>query len=366
MKILHISPSYYPAIKFGGPIQSVHLLNKALVKKGVMVDVLTTTAGLDSDQSAERKGRWSNLDGVRVKYLNFIGYEHYNFSIPLFFEIRKIIKNYDLVHITAVWNFPVLAGSILGLLKGRPYIIAPHGTLYKETVEIKSSNIKKIYWTLFAKYYIEKASALHYTTEDEQEKVKNYLHIKSNSFMVPNGIDLSEIDYKEDGLLNSDKKYILSLGRISKKKGFNLLIPAFSKLIREYDLNLVIAGPDNEGYKKEVERIVKKENLEERIIFTGLIDDEKWSLYKKALMFVLPSYSENFGMTVVEAMACETPVVVSDKVGIYKEVADAKAGIIVKTEVGSLYKGMKQLVENEKLRKAISENGKNLLKKNMI
>ena len=57
------------------------------------------------------KGRWNNLDGVRVKYLNFIGYEHYNFSIPLFFEIRKIIKNYDLVHITAVWNFPVLAGS---------------------------------------------------------------------------------------------------------------------------------------------------------------------------------------------------------------------------------------------------------------
>ena len=176
--------------------------------------------------------------------------------------------------------------------------------------------------------------------------------------MVPNGIDLSEIDYKEDGLLNSDKKYILSLGRISKKKGFNLLIPAFSKLIREYDLNLVIAGPDNEGYKKEVEHIVKKENLEERIIFTGLIDDEKWSLYKKALMFVLPSYSENFGMTVVEAMACETPVVVSDKVGIYKEVENAKAGIIVKTEVDSLYEGMKQIIENEKLRNNISENGR--------
>ena len=93
-----------------------------------------------------------------VKYLNYLGYEHYNFSFPLIFELKKIIKNYDLVHITAVWNFPVLAGSHLARKFNKPYVISPRGTMYKETIELKSKFAKKLYYKLFIQQYLNTAS----------------------------------------------------------------------------------------------------------------------------------------------------------------------------------------------------------------
>jgi len=404
MKLLHISPSYYPAFRFGGPIQSVHLLNKALVKKGVKVDVLTTNAGLAqeqrkkikdksketpfdspdrSGQAASRRDRqgdtngWvdpsllDNADkaetsGLRVKYLDFVGYEHYNFSLQMVKKIWKVIDDYDLVHITAVWNFPVLAGALISLIKKKPYIISPRGTIYKETIKLKSTSIKKIYFNLFAKQYINKASAIHFTTKDEQEKVTKYLGITAPSFVIPNGIDIRSIALSAESKARIiDKKYILILGRIDKKKGFDILIPAFANIIKKFnDLFLVIAGDDKSPYAQEVRKMVEEKKISNNIIFTGQVTgDDKWALYKNALMFVLPSYSENFGMSVVEAMACGCPVVISDKVGIYKEVADNNAGIIFKTTVESVEEGILKLLNDEKLRETISNNGKSMVEK---
>ncbi|MGC9219327.1 MAG: hypothetical protein ACP5G8_08020, partial [Athalassotoga sp.] len=136
MKILSICPSYYPAFKYGGPIQSVHLLNKALAQKGIIVDVLTTNAGLE-DRKDIPINKWVNLDGVNVKYLKYYGYEHYNFSPSILFQTFKIIENYDIVYIPAVWNFPVLVGSLASIFKKKPYVIAPNGSLYKKALSIK-------------------------------------------------------------------------------------------------------------------------------------------------------------------------------------------------------------------------------------
>lgn len=409
IKLLHISPSYYPAFRFGGPIQSVHLLNKALVKKGVKVDVLTTNAGLAqeqrkkikdkskeilrtssldspdrSGQAASRRDRqgdtngWvdpsslNNADkaetsGLRVKYLDFVGYEHYNFSLQMVKEIWKVIDDYDLVHITAVWNFPVLAGVLISIIKKKPYIISPRGTIYKETIELKSTSIKKIYFNLFAKQYINKASAIHFTTKDEQEKVTKYLGITAPSFVIPNGVDISSIALSAESKARIiDKKYILILGRIDKKKGFDILIPVFANIIKKFnDLILVIAGDRETPYTHAVKQMIEDMsqqtglNISNNIIFTGQVTgDNKWALYKNALMFVLPSYSENFGMSVVEAMACGCPVVISDKVGIYKEVEDNNAGVIVNTTAESVEEGILKLLNDEKLRETISHNGK--------
>ena len=224
IKLLHISPSYYPAFRFGGPIQSVHLLNKALAIRGVKVDVLTTNAGLTYDQKTLCGNHWNKLDKVNVKYLSFIGYEHYNYSFPFVLELRKIIKNYDIVHITAVWNFPVLAGAVISILNKKPYIISPRGTIYKETIELKSTSLKKLYFNIFAKRYLNKASAIHFTTVDEKEKVIDYLKLKSPSFVISNGMDLAEIPKAQSGELikkfglDEYAKYFLILGRIVKKK----------------------------------------------------------------------------------------------------------------------------------------------------
>jgi glycosyltransferase involved in cell wall biosynthesis len=391
IKLLHISPSYYPAFRFGGPIQSVHLLNKALVKKGVKVDVLTTNAGLTQDQRKRIKDKskekpfdsaqgdtngWidpsllDNADkaetsGLRVKYLDFVGYEHYNFSLQMVKEIWKIVGDYDLVHITAVWNFPVLAGALISIIKKKPYIISPRGVLHQEALTSKSGLVKKLYFNLFAKHYLQKAAAIHYTSQIEKEKSEQILKHK-NSFVIPNGIDISSIALSGKGTAPvTDKKYLLILGRIDRIKGIDILIPAFANIVKKFnDLILVIAGDERSPYAQEVRKMVEEKKISNNILFTGQVTgDDKWVLYKNALMFVLPSYSENFGMSVVEAMACGCPVVISDKVGIYKEIADNNAGIIVKTDVESVEEGIFKLLNDEKLRETISHNGKAMVEK---
>ena len=369
MNILHITPSYYPAFKYGGPIQSVHLLNKTLVKKGIKVEVLTTNAGLEENKDIDIN-KWIFIDGVKVKYLKYYGYEHYTFSPSLCLEALKIVKNYDIVHITAVWNFPVLAGSMVSYICKKPYIISPRGSIYEKTVNIKSKNKKQLYYNLVAKHYLKRANAIHFTSEDEQGEILRFLGLRNFSFVVPNGIDLSEFkefpdrgQFKKKYPVLRDKQYVLFLSRISKKKGLDILVESLKSLADEYnDLYLVIAGPDNEGYGKEVKKWLNDYGLVDRVIFTGMLTGkEKLQAFVDADVFVLSSYSENFGMAVVEAMACGTPVVISNKVGIFNEIEQNKAGIIVDTNPESLYKGIKELLDDEHLRNRIAENGKRMV-----
>jgi glycosyltransferase involved in cell wall biosynthesis len=374
MRVLHVSPSYYPAFKYGGPIRSVHLLNKMLAEKGLLVDVVTTNAGISSNRMTEwmndcmREDGWCYFDELRVRYLSYFGYEHFNFSIPLYKEIKKIIKDYDLVHITAVWNFPVYAGASLCIKYKIPYIISTRGALHKEALSSRSNIIKKIYFKLFAEKYLKKASGIHYTSIVEKEESESLIKNK-NSFIVPNGIDLNRIENetKQESIREKagigGKKYLLILGRIHRIKGFDVLIPAVKNTFdEERELFLVIAGNDS-GYMEEIKKLADELKILNRIIFTGAVSGaDKWSLYKNALMFILPSYSENFGMAAVEAMACGTPVVISDKVGIYREVEAAEAGIVTETSVDSFYNGIKKLLTYEGLRKRIAANGKKLAK----
>lgn len=370
MKVLHVIPSYYPAIKYGGPIQSVHLLNKSLVRKGVSVDVISTNAGLESCNNL-RCDKWTNLEGVKVKYFSYYGYEHYNFSPCLMAELLRCTGKYDLVHITAVWNFPVLAGSLASMIHGKPYIITPRGTIYEEKFNMKSRKKKLLYYSLIARRNLENASAIHFTTENEKDKVMNYLRLMNEGVVIPNGIDLTEYDllvpkgtFKEQYPLLKNKKYILFLGRINFIKGLDILIEAFHELTKVYDnLFLVIAGPDNEEYGKKVKQWGIDRGILDKCIFTGMLSGtDKLAAYRDADIFVLPSYSENFGMTVVEAMACGVPVVITNKVGLYKEIEVYRAGEVVDTNSHSLYCGIKTLIENEDLRKKMVRNGVRLVR----
>src|SRR3989338_5622710 len=140
MKILHIIPMYFPAFKYGGPSVSIHALNKSLVKKGIEVSVMTTVAGLENMSSIKRN-EWINLDGVKVKYFPYYLKDNYTFSPQMLCAILKEAKNYDVIHVTMLWQFQALAGSIGSLLHNKPYIICPAGALSYESVNSKSKNI---------------------------------------------------------------------------------------------------------------------------------------------------------------------------------------------------------------------------------
>ena len=217
---------------------------------------------------------------------------------------------------------------------------------------------------------MKRAVAIHYTTDDEKNKIADFTNLDSKSLVIPCGIDLTQYnqlpkpgDFKIKYPILEDKKYILFLGRINAKKGLDLLIESFSKLaLDDNKLFLVIAGGDD-GYRNTIENRIRELNLLQRVLFTGMLSgNDKLAAYVDAEAFVLSSYSENFGMAVVEAMACGTPVVISNKVGIYKDIQEAKGGLVCNLAVNDFYIAIKKLLYNPNLCSEFSTNAKKIVK----
>jgi len=373
LKILQIVPSYWPAKRFGGPIFSLFSLNKALVRKGIDLTVYTTNVGLGKDVPSNEK---ISIEGIKVNYFNFVkcfewlGPTGWQFSPVMEKALKKSIKDFDLIYIVGVWNYPIAMAARCCLKFKKPYIISPRGMLYPFTMGRKLEK-KSIYYNLVIKDILKSANAIHYTTEDEAEKCHSFLGLRNRKIVISNGIDLLEFSdlslgskFRERYPVLKDKKVILFLGRIDRIKGLDILIKAYSILAKENnEVHLFIAGDGEGGYKEKVEEEVINLGLQERVTFSGFLNGkEKLEAYMGSDIFVLPSYSENFGLSAVEAMACALPVVISDKVGISGEVKDRNSGIIVETNAESVYYGLKKLLEDEGLRKELSENGRLLVK----
>ncbi len=369
MRVLHVSPSYFPAFQFGGPIQSVQLLNKTLRRQGVEVDVFTTNAGLEGRADIP-VNQWQRVEGVPVKYFPYQGYIHYNFSIPLWQELHKRVKEYDLVHITAVWNFPVLAAARACQQAGVPYIVSPRGTIYPETIALKSASLKKGYYRLFARQYLNRAAAIHFTARDEQLRVMDHLKLSSRAVVIPNGLELDEMGAalaeetaRQLPAALEGKRYLLFLGRLHPKKGLDLLIKAFSIVHQQFpDVHLVLAGPDSDGYGQVIRQQIAGVGMDKNVLFTGMLTGtDKLAVLQCAELFVLSSYSENFGMSVVEAMAAGIPVVISRAVGISAEVEKLRAGVVTELTPASIAMGIQALLADPAARSTIARNGRQMV-----
>ena len=372
MKILVVIPSYWPATQFGGTVFSSHNLNKALVKKGVDLTVYTTNVGLEGKVAVDNQ---TLVDGVKVRYFGFnrffefLGPTGWQFSRPLKNALKKNINNFDIVYIVSLWNYPTAIAAYYCRKYKKPYIISPRGIFYPDTMAKKSWK-KWLYYHFFIKYNLGSANVIHYTTKDEARKCQAFLRLRNKYAVIPNGIDAHEffvLPPKDElaGLypVLRDKKVILFLGRINWKKGLDILIKAFARIAAENkNAHLLIVGNDECGYRKKVESWIKECGLRDKVTFTGgLSGPDKLRAYSGSDIFVLPSYSENFGMTAVEAMASGLPIVISDKVGIYEEVQDGSAGIVVKTDIDSVYRGIKDLLADPVAMQMYGQSGKKLV-----
>jgi len=358
MKLLCVIPSYWPAFQYGGPIASVHGLNKALAKKGVDVTVYTTNVGLHGKVPVNRE---VNVDGVKVFYFRFsklfefMGTTGWQFSWQMTKALKRNLRAFDLIYLSAVWNYPTAAAACCSRRYKKPYVIAPRGVLYPYTAGRKTWK-KRPYYELIVRRDLKNAVAIHYTTKAEAEQCHPRLHLRNRTIIIPNGIDLTEfVDLPGKRRLRGrypvlkDKRVLLFLSRINWKKGLDLLAKAYGRLARERDdVHLLVVGPDEAGYKRKVIGWLKDEEALDRVTFTGMLTgDEKLAAYVGSDLFVLPSYSENFGMVVIEAMACGLPVVISDQVGVYKEVQRARAGVVVPPDSADLYTALVKLLDNK-------------------
>lgn len=369
MKIICITSRYYPAFKYGGPIFSIHALNKMLVKDHQDITVYTTNVGLEGKVPA---GAPQDVDGVKVTYFpynkcfEFMGTTGWQYSPLMAAALKKDLAGFDAAYITSVWNYPAAIAARACAQKGIPYVVSPRGNLYPYALRKKAFK-KWLYYSCVLKKPLARAAAIHYTSDNEARECHSFLGLKNDAWIIPNGIDAADWPRPSscEALFNRlpdlrHKKIILFMGRISWKKGLDILLPAFARLHKEHpDTHLLIAGNDEGGYTKKIHEWSAQYGIEKKLTLAGLLTgDIKIQAYTASSLFVLPSYSENFGMAVVEALVCGTPVVVSNKVAICEELLRDKAGLVADTNPESLYQNMHALLADAQLRETVSRNGK--------
>ncbi|MCX6702716.1 MAG: glycosyltransferase [Candidatus Wolfebacteria bacterium] len=369
MKILHITPAYSPAYRYGGPIKSVHELNKWLVKKGVDVTVYTTDIDGKGNLNVPL-GKEVIIDGVKVFYFP-VAWRFWQYSSAMRQALQKNIKDFDLVHITSVFLSASTIGAYYAKKFKKPYIISPRGSLMKETFR-KGYLKKKIYTVLLEKRNLEGAAGIHFTSEMEKDEYVGMGFPLKREVVIQNGLDKEGLgkestpDFRKKYGIPEDKKIILFLSRISWKKGLDDLIPAF-RIVREKedDVILVIAGGDDEGYRKETEKFISDNDLQSGrdVVFTGqLLGGDKNAAYKEAGVFVLPSYSENFGMVILESMYFGLAVVSTATTAIAQQLP-ADAVMIVKKDKKEIADAIIKILRDPNLAKKMGVVGRKAVEK---
>jgi len=361
MKVLHLTITLNPE-EGGGTQKVVCDLVETLAQKGLDVTIFSTLKRGEEIKIFQPRG-------VKIKIFQRSFFSHlWNSHSPaLQIALEKEIKNFDLIHIHGIWHHLLFVAYKAAKKFHKPFIITPHGTLEPWPLSYKFLR-KKIYYSLIQKRILKEASAIQAITTQEAKNIQN-LGIKTRIVVIPNGINLKEFQkIPENKTLERffpeliNKKYFLFLGRLHPVKGLDLLVRAFSQITKERnDIFLVIAGPDELGYRKELEKILKSEDAMENTIFTGLVTEEKKvALLSNANFLVLPSYSEVRGISILEAAACGIPVIATHKCN-FPEIEEFKTGILIDPDISQLRKAILILLNNQNLGKEMGENGKKMV-----
>jgi glycosyltransferase involved in cell wall biosynthesis len=336
MKILCVTPFYKPAFIYGGPARSIPALCEGLVQCGCDVSVYTTNAN-GTEKLDIAAGKPCDLDGVRVTYFDSSGIQGYFYSRDLAAACHGSLCTYDLISVTGSWAYPLIPICRGSLKHSIPYIVSPRTSFMHRTW--KYGGLKKlIYHFVFERRLVNRATAIHYTSELEL-KESAWLRLRPRTFIVPNAVDFDEFDsVPERGLFRSkwripsDENIILYLGRLEPRKGLELTLRSFA-LARDRGLKratLILAGPDKGHYERVLKDYAFRLGLGDNVIFPGYLNkEERLTALADADAFILLSYGENFGMALVEAMAMGIAPIVSDQVGIAKELSNSKAGSVV-------------------------------------
>ena len=349
MKVLMVTPYLGPV--YGGPANSVVALAKELGKRRVGLDLISTNANGQENLDVQL-GSWIEKESYRVQYFPRLNLSNYTISFALSKWLKNHVKGYDLVHTNGVFSYPILPAHCLCRRLGIPYIRTPRGMLEPWALAHKAWK-KKYFFSHIEKPALQDASALHALAAPEAMNLQR-LGLTSPISIIPNGIEREEFEhvpgpaeFLEKFPSAKGRKMILFLGRINPKKGLDILAEAFAKVKERYpNVVLTIAGPDDGQYSADVKRNFSELGSRDDVIFTGMIEKSlKKSALSAASLFVLPSYSEGFSMSVLEGMASGLPCVISKGCN-FPEAGEANAALVVEADTESITNAMKRCLED--------------------
>lgn len=370
MKVLQVSNFFKPSFESGGVARSVYNISKGLSKRGHDVTVYTTNYSL-RDVGVETN-KPVNLEGMCVYYFENLR-KYFPVKTPpvpyyLPLIIRKEIKNFDIIHIHEHRTLLAAIVSYYARKNRIPYIIQSRGSVLPF---YQKESLKKFYDYLMGNKILENASAVIALTKVEAAQYKKMGINQDNIRVIPNFIDSCSCKNIEKGKFRSkygisdNEQIILYLGRLDKIKGIDLLVEAFGDLAKNLsNVKLVIVGPDD-GYLSSMNQQINQLGIQDKTIYTGpLYGSDKFEAYTDADVYVLPSRYETFPNTVLEAVVCETPVIVTERCGIADLVKD-NMGLVIKWDKKSLKDGICSMITDEKMRNEFADKGKIFIRENL-
>ncbi len=326
---------------------------QAVAARGHHVEIFTTDQDGPKGRMHVPTDRPVHLNGVDVHYFRANTLSGWQCtSVALWRALRGRIPDFDIVHSHSLHLFH---SAVMGHYCRKydvPYLMRPCGSMDPYIFNRHRYRKLLLEW-LFERRNLKHAAAVNFTTDQEMTLARKSLHF-GKGIVVPLGLQLH--DHRpttESNLFRQTfpniggKKIILFLGRINFKKGLDILVPAIARIAANRDdIHLVLAGPDTDGYGKQVRKWIDAEGINEITTFVGMLHGEmKMAALGESYVFVLPSYSENFGIAVIEAMGSGLPVVISDQVNIWPAVAEAKAGIVTQCDVLKFSDAINDLIE---------------------
>ena len=360
MNVLHVTPSLSP--EWGGPAYSVPSLVAALSHVGVESEIVTTRGHRVGTNPLR-------LTDVRTHVFNtqFPARVWTAYSKGMSRFLNEEMGRFDLVHASEVWHHAAFVAFRSAKKHGIPFVMSIRGELSQWSLQHKALK-KKIYMKAALGRILRGADALHAITSAEKDQLAG-LGYDTPVIVAPNGIDTDLFDDlpNPSAFLNrfptlKGKHVLLFLGRLSPKKGLDILARSFSAISRQFeDTALLVVGPDEYGTREGMESILRSQGLLDRTVFTGLLTGEdKLAAMACADVFVLPSHSDVLGIAVLEALAARIPVVIT-KGCEFPEVEEHGAGFVVEAEEFAVSEAIATLLSDADLRKQMGERGRKLV-----
>jgi glycosyltransferase involved in cell wall biosynthesis len=351
MKVLHIIPSI--ATVRGGPSIAVIEMVQSLQNANCEVEIATTNDNgetlLDVPLNILHE-----YQGVPVRFFarfspNIAAVREFAFSAGFTRWLWHHIQDYDLIHVHAIFSYCSTVAMAIARLQNIPYLVATHGLLCQWALEQGTSK-KNTYLKLIEYSNLNHASGLHLNSQLEKQEIDD-LYLKCPQFVIPHGLEVLELIPNANQRLRAyfqlpaQEPIILFLSRIHPKKGLEYLIQALAQ-IKDKKFTLIIAGNGDSDYEAQINSCLHDYGLEDCSLMTGFVEGElKQLLLQGANLFVLTSYSENFGVAVLEALAAGTPALVTPGVALAQEIEQNDLGYVVPQEPTAIAKAIEKHLE---------------------
>jgi glycosyltransferase involved in cell wall biosynthesis len=289
-------------------------------------------------------------------------------STALTRHVRRAVDDFDLIHVHTLYSFVSAAAARAAHRAGVPSVISPCGSLDPYTHARRGRVRKDIFQALYHRRDLARAAAVHFLSERERELASGF-EIAAPQVVVELGLAADKYSLQRSGAFTrwhpelAGSRVIMYLGRISYTKGLDLLVRAFAQIAQRFgDAHLVLAGPDYEGFGGVLAETLRGCGLTNRVTFSGLLSEaDKIAALADADVLVLSSYTEAFGIALLEGMASGLPVVVTDRAALAPVIRDAGAGIVVQADDKALAEALRLLLADADLRRVLGRRGRRLV-----